>query len=71
MRNIFKPVPLDVQILNQAIDSDFDDLEDAIQFHSAIRAEADCLITRDTGIFPAADLTVLAPAEFLASAGAE
>ena len=67
MRNIFTTVPLSVQILNQAIDAGFDDFEDAIQFHSAIHAGADCLISRDMDHFPSADIPVIAPAGFLAT----
>jgi predicted nucleic acid-binding protein len=67
MRGVFTPVPLSVQILNQAIDAKSDDFEDAIQFHSAIHAEADCLITRDADHFPTTDLPILSPAAFLAS----
>jgi len=71
MRGVFTPVPLSVQILNQAIDARYADFEDAIQFHSAIHAAADCLITRDGGHFPASDLPVLSPAAFLATLPAE
>ena len=71
MRGIFTPVPLSVQILNQAIDAGYDDFEDAIQFHSAIHANADCLIRRDGEHFPATDLPVLSPAAFLASLPSE
>ncbi len=71
MRDIFTPVPFSVQILNQAIDAGYNDFEDAIQFHSAIHAEADCLITRDANHFPANDLPVLSPAAFLASLQSE
>jgi predicted nucleic acid-binding protein len=71
MRDIFTPVPLSVQILNQAIDAGYNDFEDAIQFHSAIHAEAGCLITRDAHHFPATDLPVLSPAAFLASLPSE
>jgi predicted nucleic acid-binding protein len=63
MRGVFTPVPLTVQILNQAIEARSDDFEDAIQFHSAIYAEADCLITRDADHFPPTGL----PAAFLVS----
>ena len=45
-----------------------DDFEDAIQFHSAVRARADCLITRDPAHFKeaAATLAISTPDEFLA-----
>jgi predicted nucleic acid-binding protein len=71
MRGIFTPVPLTVQVLNQAIDAGYEDFEDAIQFHSAIHGDADCLITRDADHFPATALPVLSPAAFLASLPSE
>ena len=67
IRNVFTPVPLTIQVLNQAMDAGFEDFEDALQFYSALHAEADCLITRDADHFPSEDLPVLAPAAFLAS----
>ena len=71
MRDIFTPVPLSVQILNQAIDAGYKDFEDAIQFHSAVHAEAGCLITRDVDHFPTTDVPILSPAAFLASLPSE
>jgi predicted nucleic acid-binding protein len=67
MRNVFIPVPLSVQILNQAIDAGFNDFEDAIQFHSAVHSGAGCLITRDADHFPVIDILIITPAGFLAS----
>ncbi len=67
LRDTFTPIPLDKQILDQAIDSGLDDLEDAIQYFSAIRAEADCIVSRDASAFPRSDLPVLTPAELLAT----
>ena len=61
MRNVFTAVPLNVKVLNQAIDVGFNDFEDAIQFHSAVYAGAGCLITRDVNHFPATELPVLSP----------
>jgi predicted nucleic acid-binding protein len=71
MRNVFVPVPLSVQILNQAIDAEFKDFEDAIQFHSAIHANAACLVTRDIDHFPDTDIPINTPAGFLASMASE
>jgi predicted nucleic acid-binding protein len=65
LRDTFSPIPLDQQILDQAIDSGFKDLEDAIQYFSAVRAGADCIVSRDAGAFPQSDLPVLTPAELL------
>ncbi len=66
LRDVFACVPVDQRILNQAIDSDIPDFEDAIQIYSAFHARADFLLTRNVGNFPAGVLPVLAPAEFLA-----
>lgn len=65
MRDIFDSVAPDQQILNQAIDSNIRDFEDAIQFFSAQRAAADYLLTRNAADFPKARLPILAPDEFL------
>jgi predicted nucleic acid-binding protein len=65
MRDIFDSVAADQQILNQAIDSNIRDFEDAIQFFSAQRAAADYLLTRNAGDFPRTRLPILAPDEFL------
>jgi predicted nucleic acid-binding protein len=67
MRDIFGLVPLDAQILNQAIDADIRDFEDAIQFFSALRAGATTLVTRNPGHFPSGDVAIQTPAEFLAT----
>ncbi len=66
LRGTFSPVPLDEQILNQAIDSKTDDLEDAIQFFSAVRVSANFIITRNNKDFPKSSIPVLTPEEFLA-----
>ena len=67
LRNTFAPVPLDGQILNQAIDAKFADFEDAIQYFSALRADAECFLTRNPDHFPRSHLRVFTPTEFLAA----
>jgi len=67
LRDTFTAVPLDEQILNQAIDAKFADFEDAIQFYSALRADAECLLTRNADHFPDSRLRVISPEEFLAA----
>lgn len=67
LRDIFTPVILDGQIINQAIDARFNDFEDAIQFHSALRAGAEFLITRNPADFPNSGPSILSPKEFLAN----
>ncbi len=65
IRDVFEIVPLDDQIIHQAMDSPLGDFEDAIQYHSAMRGKADCIVTRDLKHFRKAELPVLAPADFL------
>ena len=67
LRDVFRPVDLTARILNQAIDAGMADFEDAVQFHSAVYAKADCIITRNPGHFPRSSVSVLSPAEFLAA----
>ena len=67
LRDIFRVVAPDTQIINQAIDAGIGDFEDAVQFHSAIRAKAAHLITRNPDDFPRPDLSILTPEEFLAT----
>lgn len=65
LRDTFDPVPLDKQILDQVIDAEFEDLEDAIQYFSAVRAKSDCIVSRDANALPKPERPVLTPAEFL------
>jgi len=69
LRDVFTPVDLTARIITQAIDAGFHDFEDAIQFHSAVHAKAECLVTRNADHFPKAPLSILSPAEFLALHG--
>jgi len=63
--DVFSLVPLDAQIVSQAVDSDIPDFEDAIQFFSALRVGADVLVTRNSKDFPKTDVVIQTPAEFL------
>ena len=65
LRDVFASVAPDQRILNQAIDSEITDFEDAIQLYSALHADADYLLTRNVGDFPAGILPILTPDEFL------
>lgn len=67
LRAAFAPVALDAQMLGQAIDSRFKDFEDAVQFFSALRSGAACLVTRNPRHFPTDDIPIQTPTEFLAT----
>ena len=65
LRSAFAVVACDELIISQAIDAGMKDFEDAIQYFSALRAEAACLVSRNPDHFPRSMLSVVAPAEFL------
>lgn len=67
LRGLFEVVPVDAQIISQALDSPVRDFEDAIQYHCAIRGNADCIVTRNLHDYRHAELPVLGPDAFLAS----
>ena len=71
LRGVFAPVALDAQLLHQAIGAKFADFEDAVQYHSALRVGAACLVTRNVSHFPRSSLLVLSPGEFLAARAAK
>lgn len=67
LRDVFCPAVCDAPVINQAIDSQLGDFEDAVQYFSALRADADCLLTRNPDDFPRRPaIPVLSPREFLA-----
>ena len=66
LRDVFACIAPHQRILNQAIDSEIPDFEDAIQLYSAIHAHADYLLTRNVGDFPSGILPILTADEFLA-----
>ncbi|HOX37258.1 MAG TPA: PIN domain-containing protein [Candidatus Brocadiia bacterium] len=71
LRDVFRPVDLTAQIINQAIDSGFPDFEDAIQYHSAVQSGSEFIVTRNPDHFPRSPISIMSPAEFLAVYGAE
>ncbi len=72
MLGVFTPATCNAGIVRQAVESDLPDFEDAVQYFSALHAEADCIITRNAPDFPRRPaLPVLSPAQFLAQLEAE
>jgi len=65
LRDVFKIIEVDAQIINQAIDSDFADFEDALQHACALRAEATHLVTRDLPGFRRSAVPVITPDAYL------
>lgn len=67
LRSIVTVLPTDAMIVDQAIASRFADLEDAIQYYTALGADMDVLVTRNTADFKQAELPVKTPEGFLSS----
>lgn len=66
LRDVFEIVEVDAQIINQAIDSDFADFEDALQHACALRSAATHVVTRDLPGFRRSEVPVVAPDAYLA-----
>jgi predicted nucleic acid-binding protein len=66
LRDTFNIVALDGKIIDQAIDADWNDFEDAIQFFSAIHCDADCIATRNQKDFKDSSISALSPKDLLA-----
>ncbi|MCB2160695.1 PIN domain-containing protein [bacterium] len=60
-----KIAPVGQDTIEQALNLDYSDFEDAVQMVSALHCNVNYLITRNTGDFHPALLPVLEPADFL------
>jgi predicted nucleic acid-binding protein len=60
-----KIAPVDQSTLEQALNLDYHDYEDAVQMISAVQCKVDCLITRNVKDYQPALLSVLQPVDFL------
>ncbi|MFZ0106499.1 MAG: PIN domain-containing protein [Thiobacillus sp.] len=61
--------PVDVQVLQQALALGWGDFEDAVQAVTAVRCQADYLLTRNPRDFKQSPVPVITPSEFLALFG--
>ena len=58
-------LPLDDKIVDLALNSDFHDFEDAIQYYTAIENDQDIIITRNHPDFKESKLPVMTVGEFI------
>lgn len=65
LRALIRVAAVDERVIDLALDADFADLEDAIQYYCAIRSGLQAIITRNQKDFKKAKLPVLHPEEFL------
>jgi len=56
---------VDDTIINNALESDFNDFEDAIQYFTAIENGMDCIITRNVDDYKKSIISVYTPTELL------
>lgn len=62
-----KITPINQDTIEQALNLDYGDYEDAVQMISAVQCKADCLITRNTKDYQPVLLPVFQPVEFLST----
>jgi predicted nucleic acid-binding protein len=60
-----KIAPVDQSTIEQALNLDYPDFEDAVQMITAVQCKVDCLVTRNVKDYRPALLPVLQPVEFL------
>lgn len=57
--------PLNDKIIDLALNSEFSDFEDAIQYYSALQSEIEVLLTRNLKDYKKAQITVLTAQDFI------
>lgn len=53
--------------IDKSLHSEFNDFEDAVQYHSALHNKCNIFITRNKKDFKSAELPIMTPSEFLTS----
>jgi predicted nucleic acid-binding protein len=67
LMQFLKIAPIDQSTIEQALNLDYRDYEDAVQMIAAVQTKVDCLITRNIKDYQPALLSVLQPVDFLAT----
>lgn len=67
VKHLLTIIPTSDQAISNSLTSDFPDLEDAIQYFTALEYNIDAIVTRNIKDFKNSDLPVFAPSDFLAS----
>ena len=62
---LVKVLPMDDKILNLALNSDFKDFEDAIQYHSAVENKYKIIVTRNQKDFKLSKISVMSAKAYL------
>jgi predicted nucleic acid-binding protein len=64
-KTLVSVLAVDDKVIEMALQSDFKDFEDAIQYYTALRHGVDTLLTRNIKDYKSAQITVLTPEAFL------
>lgn len=70
LKSMIRIIPMDDQIIDLALDSNFTDFEDAIQYHTAKSESIGFIITRNKKDFKNSNIAVCTPEEYLGIWGA-
>jgi predicted nucleic acid-binding protein len=60
-----KVLPVDQSTIEQALNLDYRDFEDAVQMISAVQSKMDCLVTRNIKDYQPPLMAIMQPADFL------
>lgn len=66
-RQLSRVATTDERIIDDSIASQFADFEDAVQYYTALKAQADIIITRNVADFSSAKLPVMTAEEYIAT----
>jgi len=66
LKNLIRILPVDKKTIELALDSSFEDFEDAIQYHCAEKNRINYFITRNKADYQKVKITILNAQEFLA-----
>jgi len=64
-RSIISIIEVDETIIDQALESEFSDFEDAVQFFAAKKANVEVIVTRNVKDYKRSTIPVLTPEQFL------
>lgn len=67
LRMLLSIIPVDEKIIDSALQSDFKDFEDAIQYYAARSRGIETIITRNTKDYRSGDIAVVTATEFVRS----
>ena len=65
IRNMITILSVSEKIIGNAINSNFKDFEDAVQYHCALENNIECIITRNKKDYSKAQIPVYTPMEFI------